>query len=108
MHKSAGHQLDGKYNFVGRTVTSIDDESREREHQRDEGEIIGFDSANADRYSYVIKGKSTVHEKRANHHQFSSEIRVHYHDLSIFRVRDVPPIPLDPFHAFPDIGFVEN
>lgn len=108
MYQSTGHQLDGKYNFVGRAVTGIDDESREREHQRDEGEIICFDSAHADRYGDVIKGEATVHEKGANDHQLSSKIRIRYHDLFVFRVCDVPPIPLDPFHAFANIGFVGN
>ena len=110
MHQASSHQLNRKDDLVAWTVSRVGDVTREREHQWNEGDIFTRRCyfAHADRYGDVIKSEAAVHEERADHHQFSSEIRVRYHDLAITVVPSVLPVPFDSFHAFVDVSLVDD
>lgn len=82
--------------------------SRYREHQWYEGDIRIFDRyfAPANRYNDVVEYEAAVREEGTEDRQFSSEIRVRYHDLAILVVRRVLPVQFDLFHALVDVSLV--
>ena len=100
--------MNAKYNLIRKTIASVDDESREGKHQGNEGNIVILrrNFSNAYWHGNIVKGETTVHEKRANNDQPSSKICIRYHDFSVFGIRDVLPIPFDTFDAFADIIFM--
>ena len=110
MHQIVSQHLNRKNDLVQRTVTRVGNVAREREYQRNEGNvrILRCHSAHAERYDNVVKDEAAVHEERADDHQFPSEIRVRYHDLAIAVVRRVLPVPFDSLHAFTDVSPVND
>ena len=104
MHQIASQHLNEENDLVQRTVTRVGNVAREREYQwyKCNIRVLRSHSAHAKRYDNVIKDEAAVHEERADDHQFSSEIRVRYHNLAITVVPSVLPVPFDSFHAFAD------
>ena len=108
MYQIDTQHLNRENDLVQRTVTRVSEVAREREYQWDEGDIrvLRCYSAHAKRYDNAIKDETAVHEEHGDYHQFSSKIRVRYHDLAITVVRSVLPVPFDSFHAFSDVSLV--
>ena len=109
VHHHTCQDLDGVDDLVAGAATCIGDQARRGERQRDETQVstLGDDSSHAHRHDQVIKRKSTVHEEGADGYQSPSVSRVLCHDISVFLVLDVLPVPFDAFDALANVTLVK-